>query len=236
MKLLAVLLTLLLAAPAWAVTYDTTTSGQKTASGTTLTVSHTVTTGPNRAIFVACGLDGNAVTLTATYAGAAMTEVRRDVHGVSRNSTWIFKKLAPATGANNWVVTQTSGLAMICFAVSATDVDQVTGTSEDTGTCPGSGATSISNAVTSAGDNDLVMDIVGIGNTGHTLVVGADQTERMNLTEGIAFESAGSTQLGSVAGDAMSWTWTTSETACQSVVAIKNFVATTRPISPIIFQ
>jgi len=237
MRLLVTLLIALLTTPAWAVTYDTTTSDQKSGSGTTLTQAHTVTAGgSNRAIFLACGLDSNTITLTATYAGEAMSEVRRDQHGASGTSTWIFKKLAPATGANNWIVTQSSADNMICYAVSATDVDQTTGTSQDTGSCPASGATSISNAVTSAGDNDLVMDIVGIGNTGHTLVAGADQTERMNLTETTAYESAGSTQLGSISGDAMSWTWTTSETACQSVVAIKHFVSGARPISPIIFQ
>lgn len=220
---------------AFAVTFDTTTSNQKTGSGTTLTKAHTMSAGANGAIFVLCGLDSNTVTLTATYAGAAMTEARRDQHASSQNSTWIFKKLAPATGANNWVVTQDSADNMVCYAVSATDVDQTTGTSQDTGSCPAAG-TSISNAVTSAGDDDLVVDIVGIGTTGHTLVAGADQTERMNLTEGTAYESAGSTQLGSISGDAMSWTWTTSETSCQSVVAIKDFVAATRAIAPIIIQ
>lgn len=238
-KLLVTLLAIFITVPAWAVTYDTTTSGQKSGAGTTLTVAHTVTaSGSNRAIFVACGLDSGVaggVTLTATYAGVAMTEVRSDLHASSANSTWIFKKLNPATGANNWVVTQSSGDNMVCYAVSATDVDQVTGTSQDTGSCNASAA-SVSNAVTSAGDNDLVMDVVGLGTTGHTLVAGADQTERMNLTEGTAFESAGSTQLGSIASDAMSWTWTTNETSCHSVVAIKHFVATTRPIAPFIFQ
>lgn len=230
-----ILAVFLAASQAFAVTYDTTTSNQKSGSGTTLTKAHTMSAGANGAIFVLCGLDDAVITLTATYAGAAMTEVRRDQHGSGGTSTWIFKKLAPATGANNWVVTQSSADNMICYAVSATDVDQVTGTTEDTGSCPAAG-TSISNAVTSAGNDDLVVDIVGLGTTGHTLVTGADQTQRMNLTQGTAYESAGATQLGSISGDAMSWTWTTNEVACQSVVAIKDFVPATRPIAPIIIQ
>ena len=233
-RLLVITLAFLLCAQPAFSAYDTTTSGQKSGSGTTLTVSHTMSASANGAIYVLCALDDAAFTLTASYAGAAMTEVRRDQHGSASVSTWIFKKLGPATGANNWVVTQSSAISMICLAVSATDVDQITGTSQDTGTCPAA-ASSVSNAVTSAGDNDLVVDVVGLGNTGHTLVVGADQTQRMNLTEGTAIEAAGSTQLGSISGDAMSWTWTTNVTHCQSVVAIKA-ASTRRAVAPIIFQ
>lgn len=236
-KLLSFTLALLLIAqPLWAVTYDTTTSNQKTGSGTTLTKAHIVTAGgSNRAIFVGCGLDSNTITLTATYAGAAMEEVRRDQHGTNGTSTWIFKKLAPATGSNNWVVTQSVADNMICYAVSATDVDQIIGISDHDGSCPAGGAATSATVTLTAGTSDLLMDILGQDNTGHTNTEGADQTNRMSLTEGTAYQAAGSTQPGTADG-VMSWSWTGGAGACLSAIAIKNFVAATRPIAPIFFQ
>ncbi|HWO41497.1 MAG TPA: hypothetical protein VNO43_06805 [Candidatus Eisenbacteria bacterium] len=196
--LLSVLLT---AAPALAaVAFDTVTSNQKSGSGTTLTQSHTVTAGgSDRAIYLLCGLDDNVITLTATYAGQAMTEVLRQQSAAGGNSVWIFRRLNPATGPNNWVVTQSVADNMICAGISLTGVDQTTPETDSDSNCPTSSTTTVSLTLTTAA-GELLLDILGIRNTGHVITVGADQTERMNLTEGTAYQAAASTQPGSFGG------------------------------------
>ena len=222
-RLFSILLAISLLIPpsVWAaVTYDTDTSGQKASPGTTLTVSHTVTAGgSNRAIYVLCGIDSATATLTATYAGAAMTAVRNDAHASVSTRTYIFRKADPATGANNWVVTQSVGEPMICWALSATGVHQTTPETDSDGTCPAATASVTLTLTTASGE--LLLDILGFSNTDATAVTeGADQTAEMLLEQGTAYEAAGSRQPGS-AGGVMSYSWTTNTTPCYSAVSIK---------------
>jgi len=83
-----------------AIAFDATTDGGNT-TATSLTYSHTCT-GSNRILFVSViGAIGSDNVTGATYAGAAMTLVDKQA---SARSTYLFYLIAPATGANNVVV------------------------------------------------------------------------------------------------------------------------------------
>ena len=73
---------------------------------TTLTWSHTCT-GSNRIIFVTGRASESSDDMTATYGGVSMTKVTTTL-GAASDRIWLFVLHAPATGANNVVLTKPS--------------------------------------------------------------------------------------------------------------------------------
>ncbi len=217
-----------LSTQAHAVTRDTVTSGEKGNTGTTLTVSHTVTaSGGNRVIYVLCGLRSRTITATATYAGQAMTQVAGVADGATNVRSYIFRKESPATGANNWVVTQSAATAMACWAISATDVNQATPeTDTDNDTC-GTGTKTLT--LTTA-TNELLIDVFALALT-NSATAGANQTEEADVqTSENTLTVAGSRQDGADGG-VMSYAPDSAGTSCYSAVAIAHaaFVVNIRP-------
>ena len=107
--------------------FDAVTLGRQT-SGVSLTFAHTVAVQSNRALVVAMSYRGNTnPTATATgitYAGVAMTKVRRDSNTDRKTEIWYL--VAPATGANNVIVTWSADPeGQIVAAVSYYGVNQV---------------------------------------------------------------------------------------------------------------
>jgi hypothetical protein len=226
----------LVTAPAWAVTRDAASVNDKPTTGTTLTQSHTVTTtGGNRVLYVLCALRSNTFTLTATYNGIAMTEVRRDQHGSLLHGSWIFRLVNPDTGTHDWVVTQSGAQTMVCNAVSLTNVNQATPETDHDGTCPSS-VTSSSLTLTDTAD-DLLFDTIEHGLDGSVLTPGADQT---NEYTPIDFQSgtgtAGGSRQAGTADGIMSWSWTGSASGCHSAVSVAHSLYSRRPSSPIILE
>jgi hypothetical protein len=88
-------------------------------AGTSKTFSHTCT-GADRLLFVNVHTDSNVVT-GVTYGGVAMTKI----YGQSTdfyNTVWAL--VAPATGANNVVISCSSSVNIIPMAISYTGCDQ----------------------------------------------------------------------------------------------------------------
>lgn len=135
-----------------------------------------------------------------TYAGAAMTSIGGITVGGFNMRTEQWRLIAPATGANNVVVTMNGTTAEIkSGAVSMTGVHQTTMVGTQA-TASGS-STTPSVAVTSATD-ELVMDGIG-ADTPVSATVGAGQTERWKIVAGVG--GAGSSEAGA-ASVTMSWT------------------------------
>lgn len=223
---------LLIPFPTWAVTRDA--QGQGQGSATPLTFTHVVTSsGGNRALFVGCAVRSITVTLTATYNGVSMSSVRSDafVSGTAL-STFLFKLANPATGSNTVSIAMSGGTAnTVCGSLSATNVNQVTMTTDDKGACVASGTSASQTLTTTA--NDLLFDIMGLSSISQSLAQGAGQTdeitpaplEQSNVTGGA------SSQAGSVDG-VMSWSWTTSGGNCQSAASIAHSLFSGRRIGP----
>lgn len=208
---------LLVASQVQAVTIDAFTSEHKGNSGTTITKSHTVTAaGGNRAIYVLCSLRNLGYTLTATYAGEAMTEVAEIPAGASNLRTYLFRKTNPTTGANDWVVTQSTGTAMVCGGLSLTNVHQTTPETDVDEDCTGGASPSLT--LTTA-TNELVVNVIGISALGSG-TEGANQTEVLDqqttentLTVMISHQAGGD-------GGAMTYTTTGGVTSCHIAVSV----------------
>lgn len=205
-----------------AIAFDAATTGTAAGAGS-LTFSHSVGAGgADRLLVVAVSIDNRTVT-GVTYGGTAMTSVGSATNGAQVSHMW--RLIAPATGANNVVVTLSGGgTDIVAVATSYTGVDQTTplGTAATaTGT-----STTASVAVTSATD-ELVVDSVS-SNLG-TLTVGAGQTQRGNTTAGDNFGGA-SEEVGATSVT-MSWTIGSSSAWASVGVSIKGIVAVTHATS-----
>lgn len=217
----------------WAVTIDAQTDAQGAIN--VLSKAHTTGSGSNRGGVLGCAVRHNTVTLTATYAGNAMTEIRRDQAGGNNNGSWLFYIVNPTSGSNNWEVTQSGGNSfnIICHFTTYTDSNQSSPVTNSQGSC--TTGTSHSATVTTA-TNELLIDTIGISAVSVTLSQGANQTDisALPVEQGGILTGGGSTQAGADGG-AMSWSWTGSNVACMSAVSIAH-QASVRGAVPVWFQ
>ena|SRR3990167_1611854 len=192
-----------------AIAIDATSQGE-VASGTSLTVSHTCS-GADRLLLVAVSefFSPTPALSTATYAGVAMTRVGTILFGsVNAERATLFSLAAPATGANNIVVTAGQAATEIVLAATSwTGVDQTTPL-DTAGTTAPDNVTSVSQAIASAVD-DLVVDMVGWYN--QTITVGAGQTLRVENNNAATVNSVAVSTEPGAASVTMSWSWAAAE-------------------------
>lgn len=205
------LLVALYSESAWAqIAYDNATAGGFQASGNSLTFSHTVNSNTNGQLSVCAYSRNNQTVSGVTYNGVAMTkaaEVTDSTFGVVYASLWSL--VAPATGANNVVVsfTGTPSVMSGASAVSYTGVDQTTPYSNAT-TNSGNSASSTVTVTSSTGS--LVVDCMtsASGSVAADPTPGAGQTGRGvqhdSMAQGDGF---GLSQKNGAASVAMTWTW-----------------------------
>ena len=179
-----------------AIAFDAASSASGN-SVSSLTWSHTCT-GADLILIVGVSWFGSARTVSGvTYAGTALTSVGSANSGGQKME--IFRLVAPATGANNVVVTMSSAGETVAGAHSYTGVDSTTPL--------GTFASAIGGPtvdVTSATD-EVVVDCASMDNL---LTVGAGQTQRWNISLGGGLTSgAGSSEPGA-ATVTMSWSGT----------------------------
>lgn len=110
-----------------AIAFNTSTMGYTSGTATSLTLSHTCSSGANRALLV--GVAGNNTTndhiTGVTYGGVSMTLIAK--HGSAAGSTryvYLYRLLAPATGANNIVVSASTSTYIFICAADYTGVKQ----------------------------------------------------------------------------------------------------------------
>ena len=123
--------------PAWAaIAFDAASEGHNTSSSevTSLTVSHTVVSNTNGILVVGGNMLDTTYPFptvsTMTYAGQSMTFIARlkqpnDATARVSSELWYIK--APATGANNIVITFSASVrGVVAGGMSYTGVDQTT--------------------------------------------------------------------------------------------------------------
>ena len=116
----------------------------------TNTLAHTCT-GANLVVFCCAFHDPTAGTITtATYGGVAMTELTRITQGVNIEVV-VYYKAGPLTGAQNFVTAGTHTTPDLT-AVSYTGASQ-TGIPDASASTTATASTSISQAITTIGDN-----------------------------------------------------------------------------------
>lgn len=168
-----------------AIAFDAASGSSVT--GTSLTYSHTCT-GSDRALVVHYVSDGSGDAVTGiTYAGAAMTFIGR-VQSPSSRWTGMYYLAAPATGANNIVVTNSVSVYTEANAASYTGVKQ-TGNPEVTATNTGSSVTSLSGTLTTLTDNAWL--VMGGHAAAGSQAAGTGTTRRNLVLVGAIFDSNG---------------------------------------------
>lgn len=185
-----------------AIAFDASSSA-KTDGNTSLTFSHTCS-GSDRVLIVALCVQNSASSVTATYNGTSMTAAAND--SGAWVSTYMFRLIAPSTGANNVVISWTGSDAAIGLATSWTGVDQTT----PLGTAvTATGSTTAVTVDVTAASGEVVVDATSYDQNcgGQTITVGAGQTERLNiLTDTSCGLTAGMSSEGGAGTVTMSWT------------------------------
>ena len=174
--------------------------GNKTASlttpgATTITVSHTQNVGSNGYLFLVLQM-ANVVTVTGiTYGGVAMT-LQANVLPTTYSSTWqIWKLAAPATGANNVVVTMSAAQynPVSLYVVSATGSNGIGNVAFDnTSTSPNS------TSLTVSANSVILGGYLSGTSTGSTITIdGSSRTvefnHNINNYTGLGFSATGLT-------------------------------------------
>ena len=191
-----------------AIATDATSNGS--ASATTVTVSHTCT-GDDGILFVGCWIQNSTDQMTSvTYNGVAMTQIGK-INNAGTDSTYLYYLIAPATGANDIVMTKSGTDLGYVIGSSYTGASQ-TGQPDASTTNTGATVTSLTTSVTTVADNTwtvLMMkasDSTNSAGTGTTLRIdgpGNDQTGIYDSNGAIT--PAGSTSLQTTAGTNRSW-------------------------------
>lgn len=132
-----------------AIAFDTATNGGF-ASGTSRTFSHTCS-GSNRILFVHCGHNASSDIITGvTYNGVSMTQIAT-VSPTANRREYLFYLIAPATGANNVVITASGSTSIFGNAASYTGVKQ--SDQPDNSTTATSSTTPSETTLTTVADN-----------------------------------------------------------------------------------
>jgi hypothetical protein len=209
-----VLLVCLWASSAWAaIAHDATTPGTEVTSGTTHTTSHTTAAGSNRLIKVVVTWDttGGLTVSGVTYNGVALSSLAQCNTPFGSKAVQLWYLVAPATGANNVVVTQSNTIVGMNAQISTyTGVDQ--GSPVGTAACGNDFAVDPATVNANSTADGLVVDGI-YSQTG--ISVGAGQTQRGNDSE--TWVTASSEEAGTGAAVTMSWTGPTGLWAISAV-------------------
>lgn len=184
-----------------AVAFDAATNGGTT-TGTSLTFSHTNGSGAERMLLVGFKADTALDLITGvTYNGVAMTLVDKQEPAGDR-WTYLYYLVAPATGANNVVISASASTFIGAAAASYTGVAQVA--PEASGKMRSTGATNgASLSVTTITDNAWLAATIANGTGAFT--ADGNTTSRVNSASGYGMADrgpvtpAGSTTVGTTA-------------------------------------
>ena len=182
-----------------AIAYDSGTYAANT-TGTSLTFAFNNVAGD--VIYVAgYNFAGTNTVTGVTYAGGALVQVANQNGAAGRNDRAVdcWRRVAPATGSNNVVVSSSSSTVMRYSAISYSGVDQTT---PENGTVlgdSGGSATSYSVAITTTADNcwmasiskDRNGNVTYTSTTGDTIRLNADVGGSMYMDTGNAITPAG---------------------------------------------
>ena len=206
---------------------------QDSGGGTTSTWSHTCT-GSDRILFVGVTVGTGMTVSGVTYNGVSMTQVATlALGGAVFNNGYIFRLVAPATGANNIVVTASADTFIYAAATSYTGVDQTTpidvsGTNSTTGT-------SLGLSLTTTKDNDWLVGFWYYGSSDDDFTAGSNTLIRQeDAPAGIWYAMAVTNSAQTPAGS-KTITLTSANSRLQGVVGAA-FMPVQSSVQPAIFM
>lgn len=192
--------------------------------------SYTNAAGSNRVMLLAIACRDSSDTVadptSVKYAGNAMTQVvTTGAYNASTLQVWLYQQINPASGANNWLVDWPDACNQsLIVPMTLLDTNQTTPYS-NTNSATGTGSPSV--ACTSA-SGELVVDMTMLNDGGHTITVGAGQTQLSNDSVGGGNLLGGTSYEAGAASVTMSWTLSAGTDPSGIVCAsFKPFVAST---------
>lgn len=208
-----------------AIAFDAASSS--TANASTVTFSHTCS-GSDRVLVVGTSHRYNNKTTSVTYNGVNLTKWSENINS-NICGTQLWYLVAPSTGANNIIVTQSSTERIVVGASSWTGVNQTT----PLGTAVLQNGTSSSPSVNvSSSSSEVVIDVLAaLDDAGITATVGTSQTQRWNdsaASGGIAIQGCGSSETGA-STTTMSWSLSAAVQYSQIAAALQPGTADPAP-------
>jgi hypothetical protein len=198
-----------------AITIDASTAGPNT-TASSATFSHTCA-GSDRHLAVEVGWWTGGVSISSiTYNGVSLASMVSGTHEGSNGFQAIWGLVAPATGANNVVVTFSASCEHAVGATSRNGVDQTTPAGSSN---TASGSSTGPTVDVSSASGEVVIDVCSAFST--TFAQGTGQTERWDLGNSGGIEEAASSDEAGAATVTMSWTLGTSRQWGMAAVALK---------------
>jgi hypothetical protein len=160
-------------------TVDAVSGGGSAGSVASLTVSHTVGTGPGRVLVVGVAqASGANQTVTVTYDGVAMTSILTKHWDVNVLRLTVFYMVAPPVGAANIVATPSANDVMVLSAVSLFGADGAGFRASDFSVAAGTGTTTVYSSAPASISGDL--GLLFAANGPSVPIAGYGLTNRVN--------------------------------------------------------
>jgi hypothetical protein len=162
-----------------AIAFDAATDGGFS-TGTSHTFAHTCT-GSDRLLFVGIAGDhpsGSDDITGVTYNGAAMTLVAKEANAGLDRILYLYVLIAPATGANNVVVSATNVHDIFAGAVSYTGAKQTGQPDNSTTNVSGASPTSLTTSLTPVADSCWTIVMAGSYAANNAPTAGTGSTRR----------------------------------------------------------
>ncbi|CAB4177308.1 hypothetical protein UFOVP998_9 [uncultured Caudovirales phage] len=171
-----------------AIAFDASAVTARSDVSASLTFSHTCT-GVNRILFVHILGDGLTDGITGvTYAGVAMTLVNKlQMPGGSARWSYLYYLIAPATGANN-VIISASGVQSIAGASASYTGAKQTGQPDASNTASSGSANALTASVTTVANQSWT--VYGTLNDQGAATMGAGATQRQSSIYGQALSDS----------------------------------------------
>ena len=211
-----------------AIAFDATIQAVVSGSVTSLTYAHTDGSGSNRYIITGTSYaDGGATTSGVTYAGTSLTQQAYS-NAFTYGRAYIHDLAAPATGANNVVVTFSQATAAGdrggSGAVTYTGCAQ-SATKDVTGTASVDPGTLLEVVLATTVANDWIFNTMWWGGSGTTAVT-QGETARWDIEGGIA--NAGADKATTTTGNyTTGWSGSTSNSGVLAAMAFKEALPAT---------
>ena len=220
-----------------AIAFDAASSGS-VSSGSSLTFSHTVASGSDRALFVSTGYYTNTVSVTGiTYNGVSLTKQRRYNDGTRAATSEVWYLAAPDVGTYNVVITLSGAWTSnwVAAAISLTGVNQTTPIEVDNGGTVVFGShTSHSSSVTTVTADAWVLDHLLYIYCGDASPSVGGQTERSHVYSFIVgLDTSTRGPIATPASSSAGWTFTDPGAATSQIIyAVKPSAAGIVTVQP----
>lgn len=212
-----------------AIAFDAASGPTTVNPGTSATLSHTCSAGSNRMLFAGVMTATDDI-VSVTYAGTGMTFVVKQTNASDSNRyLHIYCLPAPATGANNIVVTTTNSELIRVYGISYTGVNQSTTMDNSTSSTDNDGGSTYSLGLTTVADN--CWTLLHARNTFGNTSAGSGTTLRTAagfnalLDSNAAITPAGSSTLNASTTSGANWTGVMVSFAPASSTSVKDIIS-----------